>query len=155
MRKLSLTIFLQCLFMVLAAQSGDKTQRQSLYRTIDSLNKAMEKIFNNNDMAGTAAFYSDDAEIIASNYTVSGRKNLDNYWLSLKDKGRGWKLEVTEIGGTGEYLYQLGKSDLTYLANGATTKSVTNFVLLWKKQKDGTYKIFRDYLTDIEFKKVK
>ena len=112
----------------------------------------MEKSFNANDMAATAAFYSDDAEIIAANYLVTGRKNLDNYWLSLKDKGRGWKLTVIEIGGTGDYIYQLGNSDLTYIVNGKETKSVTNFVLIWKKQKDNSYKIFRDYLTDIEFK---
>jgi ketosteroid isomerase-like protein len=106
-------------------------------------------------MAATAAFYSDDAEISGANYVVSGRANLDKYWLNLKDKGRGWKLTVYEIGGAGDYLYQLGNSDLTYVVNGKETKSVTNFVLVWKKQSDGRYKIFRDYLTDIEFKKSK
>jgi len=49
----------------------------------------------------------------------------------------------------------LGNSDLTYMVNGKETKSVTNFVLIWKKQKDGSYKIFRDYLTNIEFNKTK
>ena len=115
----------------------------------------MEEVFNANDMAATAAFYSDDAEIVGANYRVAGRKNLDNYWLSLKDKGRGWKLTVFEIGGTGDYIYQLGNSDLTHLVNGKEAKSVTNFVLIWKKQSDNSYKIFRDYLTDIEFKKTK
>ena len=113
----------------------------------------MEKVFNANDMAATAAFYTDDAEISGSNYVVTGRKNLDNYWLSLKDKGRGWKLTVIEIGGTDDYIYQLGNSDLTYMVNGKEAKSVTNFVLIWKKQKDNSYRIFRDYLTNIEFKK--
>ena len=115
----------------------------------------MERVFNANDMAATAAFYSDDAEIAGANYSVTGRANLDKYWLNLKDRGKGWKLTVIEIGGTGDYIYQLGNSDLTYLVNGKESKSVTNFVLIWKKQKDGTYKIFKDYLTDIEFKKVK
>ena len=129
--------------------------RSKIKTTIENLNKEMEKVFNANDMAATAAYYSDDAEISGSNYVVTGRKNLDNYWLSLKDRGRGWKLTVIEIGGTDDYIYQLGNSDLTYMVNGKETRSVTNFVLIWKKQKDNSYKIFRDYLTNIEFNKPK
>ena len=81
--------------------------RNKITTTIESLNKEMEKVFNANDMVATAAFYSDDAEISGANYVVTGRKNLDNYWLSLKDRGRGWKLTVIEIGGTDDYIYQL------------------------------------------------
>ena len=149
-------ILLIAIFFInsLFAQGGN-VDRAKIKTTIENLNKEMEKVFNANDMAETAAFYSDDAEISGSNYVVTGRKNLDNYWLSLKDKGRGWKLTVIEIGGTDDYIYQLGNSDLTYLVNGKETKSVTNFVLIWKKQKDNSYKIFRDYLTDIEFNKPK
>ena len=138
----------------ISAQDGN-ADRTKIKTEIERLNREMERVFNANDMAATAAFYSDDAEIVASNYLVKGRKNLDNYWLSLKDKGRGWKLTVIEIGGTGDYIYQLGNSDLTYMVNGKETKSVTNFVLIWKKQADNSYKIFRDYLTSIEFIKPK
>ena len=151
MRKIILVLILQVSFLTLVAQ----TERERTYKTIDSLNKEMERVFNADDMAATAALYSDDAEIIGANYVVAGRKNLDNYWISLKGRGRGWKLTVIEIGGAGQYIYQLGNSDLTYLVNGKETKSVTNFVLLWKKQGDGSYKIFRDYLTDIEFRRTK
>ena len=152
MKKLIVLLFIHCFITGLFAQT-DNAERNKERAAIEKLNKEMERVFNANDMAATAAFYSDDAEIVASNYLVTGRKNLDNYWLSLKDKGRGWKLTVIEIGGTGDYIYQLGNSDLTYLVNGKETKSVTNFVLIWKKQKDNSYKIFRDYLTNIEFNK--
>jgi len=154
MKKLVVLLVLNCFIAGLFAQSGN-AERNKIKSDIEKLNKEMEKVFNANDMVATAAFYSDDAEIIGSNYLVTGRKNLDNYWLSLKDRDRGWKLTVIEIGGAGDYIYQLGNSDLTYMVNGKETKSVTNFVLIWKKQKDNSYKIFRDYLTDIEFKKTK
>src|SRR5687768_18422014 len=154
MKKILLLLVLTCSVICMNAQSNN-SDRNKIRADIEKLNKEMEKAFNANDMAATAAFYSDDAEIIGDNYMVTGRKNLDNYWLSLKDKGRGWKLTVIEIGGAGDYIYQLGNSDLTYLSNGKETKSVTNFVLIWKKQKDGSYKIFKDWLTDIEFKKNK
>lgn len=105
-------------------------------------------------MKKVAAFYADDGEIVyEENYIVKGRANLDNYWLQLKDKGRGWELTVVEIGGAGEFVYQLGKSDLKHISGGKEMRSVTNFVLLWKKEADGSYKIFRDYLTKTKFEK--
>ena len=152
MKVIVMMLALLCSISCLFAQTGGTAVRNKINKTIDSQNKVMEKTFNADDMPGVAAFYSEDAEIVGSNYVVSGRKNLDNYWLSLKGLGRGWKLEVIEIGGIDDYIYQLGKSDLTYMVNGKETKSVTNFVVLWKKQGDN-YKIFRDWLTDTEFKK--
>lgn len=113
----------------------------------------MEAAFNNNDMSKVAAFYAVDGEIVYDNYTVRGRASLDKYWLDLIDKGRGWKLTVIEIGGQGEFVYQLGTSDLKYISRGKETTSITNFVLIWRKQADGTYKIFRDYLTKTGFEK--
>ena len=153
MKKIMQLLIMVFFMNFLYAQSN--VDRNKIKTTIESLNKEMEKVFNANDMVATAAFYSDDAEISGANYVVTGRKNLDNYWLSLKDRGRGWKLTVIEIGGTDDYIYQLGNSDLTYMVNGKETRSVTNFVLIWKKQKDNSYKIFRDYLTSIEFNKPK
>ena len=148
-------LLLALLFTACLNAQTDNSERAKIKAEIEKLNEKMEDVFNANDMAATAALYSDDAEIIGANYRVTGRTNLDNYWLSLKDRGKGWKLTVIEIGGAGDYIYQLGNSDLTYLVNGKESKSVTNFVLIWKKQSDNSYKIFRDYLTDIEFKKTK
>ena len=154
MKKIIALSIIHFFIVSLAAQTANP-DRTKIKADIEKLNKEMERVFNANDMVATAAFYTDDAEISGSDYVVTGRKNLDNYWLSLKDKGRGWKLTVIEIGGTDDYIYQLGNSDLTYLVNGKESKAVTNFVLIWKKQNDGSYKIFRDYLTNIEFKKNK
>ena len=149
--KIILTFLLSILYVFCYAQNNQAQTR----KTIDSLTREMEKVFNQNDMAKVASFYADDAEIAGENYSVKGRSNLDNYWASLKDKGRGWKLTVVEIGGTGEYIYELGKSDLSHLRGNDPNpvKSITNFLLIWKMQKDGSYKIFKDYLTKTEFTK--
>ena len=134
-----------------AAQSKSDT---SVRVQIRLLNQQMEDAFNANDMRKVAAFYCDDAEIVYDNgYTVKGRTNLDDYWASLKDKGRGWKLTVVEVGGHGDILFQLGKSDLKHMDGAKETNSITNFIVLWKKQPDGSYKIFRDYLTKTGFVK--
>jgi len=141
-------------FLICASCWSQNSANVQVKKTIDSLNTAMEKAFNQNDMKKVAAFYADEGEIAADNYSVKGRTNIDKYWMDLKDRGRGWKLTVIEIGGTGELVYELGKSDLTYIrgTETSTSKAVTNFVLIWKLQKDGSYKIYRDYLTKTEFK---
>ncbi len=146
----SLLVFSLCTFSAFAQTSNDTTARQQ----IRLLNQQMEEAFNNNDMAKVAAFYSDDSEIVYDNgYTVKGRANLDSYWASLKDKGRGWNLTVVDIGGGGDLYYQLGNSDLRYMRQDKESRSVTNFVLLWKKQPDGSFKIYSDYLTKTAFAK--
>lgn len=146
--KILLTIFLLIICVSTKAQKNIEVKK-----IIDSLNVAMEKAFNANDMMKVAAFYADNAEISGENYTVSGRKQINDYWMSLKDKGRGWKLTVIEAGGSGELVYQLGRSDLKHVIgnNPEPASSITNFVLIWEKQTDGSYKILRDYLTKTRF----
>ena len=143
-------LFALC-FLNISAQTTKDTS--TVRKQIMFLNQQMEEAFNKNDMNKVAAFYAGDGEIVDDSYTVKGRASLDNYWLALKDRGRGWKLTVVEIGGQGEFVYQLGRSDLKYISQGKEANSITNFVLIWKKQADGTYKIFRDYLTKTKFEK--
>ena len=139
-------------FFNLSAQTTKDTS--SVKKQIMVLNQEMEDAFNKNDMVTVAALYAHDGEIVyPDNYTVKGRTNLDKYWMDLMYKGRGWKLTVVEIGGQGEFVYQLGKSDLKYINDGKESSSITNFVLIWRKQDDGNYKIFRDYLTRTKFEK--
>jgi ketosteroid isomerase-like protein len=138
-------------FVTTLAQTA--TDKASAKKQISELIQEMENSFNKNDMLKVAAFYTDDGEIVDENYTVKGRAGLDKYWTALKDKGRGWKLTTVEIGGEGELIYQLGISDLKYLRESKEANSITNFLLIWKKQPDGTYKIFRDYLTKTKFEK--
>ena len=147
------TCFLMLSVMAAGLSAQETTDASSVKKQITLLNEQMEKAFNNNDMMAVAAFYSDDSEIVYSDHVVKGRKNLDNYWMSLKDKGRGWELTVVEIGGQGEFVYQLGRSDLKHMSGDREVRSVTNFVLIWKKQADGSYRIFRDYLTRTKFEK--
>ncbi len=146
----SFLFFLLFCFFNLSAQTLKDT---AVKKQIMLLNQQMEDAFNSNDMNMVAGFYSNDGEIVYDNYTVRGRTSLDKYWLDLKDKGRGWKLTIVEIGGQGEFVYQLGKSDLKYISQRKEKSSITNFVLLWRKQEDGGYKIFRDYLTKTKFEK--
>lgn len=103
----------------------------------------MEMAFNNNDMNKVAGYYLDSAVILGGGTNMTGRKNIDNYWLSLKDKGATWKLEIDKIEDYETIVIQRGRS---YLSSGSGSQSNVRFILIWKKI-DGFYKILYDSFT--------
>ena len=119
-----------------------KTVRQQ----VEAANLAMTTAFNRGDYQGAARGYADDARIIGPNgERVSGRAAIDRYWMGLPPKSN-WKLEVLEVGGSPESPWQLGRSTLTMPGRdgGPTSISVVDFVGVWKKQSDGTLKLYID-----------
>ena len=95
-------------------------------------------------MLGVARGYADDATMyFPRGKSAHGREGVDGYWLRIKG-AKDWKLEVTEVGGTGEAIYEVGKSSLTTEVNGQERTYVCDFVLIWKLQKDGSYRIHTD-----------
>jgi ketosteroid isomerase-like protein len=88
---------------------------------IIALNKEMENAFNNNDMGKVASFYLDSATILGGGMNLIGKINIDNYWLSLKDKGSKWRLEIDKIEDYDNIVIQRGRS---YLSSGSGMQSM-------------------------------
>ena len=113
---------------------------------ITALNKEMEKDFNNNNMLKVASFYLDSAVILGGGMNLTGRTNIDNYWLSLKDKAASWRLEIDKIEDYDNIVIQRGRSYLSLGSNGAGTQSNVRFILIWKKTGE-SYKVLYDSFT--------
>jgi uncharacterized protein (TIGR02246 family) len=117
----------------------------ALHREIVALNRNMEAAIARGDLAAAAAFYADDARIVGPRgFEVKGRKAIDDYWASVGN-ARSWKLEVWEVGGSRDEAYQVGRSTLVHGATGQERTSVTDFVVIWKRQADGTLRIALDF----------
>lgn len=130
------------------AQTEAATSKQSemtlITQQIEATNRRMEEAFRRNDMSAVARFYADDATMFYSRgQKVHGREAIDRYWTGIKEP-KDWKLQVVEIGGDRETIYQVGKSTLTSGPVGKQGTYVCDFVLIWKRQTDGTYKIHVD-----------
>ena len=110
---------------------------------ITALNKDMEKAFNDNDMGKVAGFYLDSAVILGGGMNLTGRKNIDNYWLSLKGQNASWRLEIDKIEDYNNIVIQRG---ISYLSFGSGGKSNVRFLLIWKKVGD-SYKVLYDSFT--------
>jgi len=116
---------------------------QSTADKITALNAAMEQQFNANDMLKVSANYLDSAAIIGGGQNITGRKDIDGYWMSLKDQSATWKLEIDKIEDHGSIVLQRGRSYLTFSSGG---KSNVRFLLVWKKVGD-SYRVLYDMFT--------
>ena len=130
-------------FLTVILISSTTFSQSKVADKITALNKQLETDFNSNNMLKVAGVYLDSAVILGGGTNITGRSNLDNYWLSLKDKGASWKLEVDKIEDFGDIVIQRGRS---YLSFGADRQSNVRFILIWKKTGD-SYKVLYDTFT--------
>lgn len=115
---------------------------------IRELLKDMETSFNSNDMLKVSAFYLDSAGISGGRQYITGRNNIDNYWLSLKDKNAVWRLETDGIEDYGDVVLQRGRSYLSYKSGETQRQSNVRFLLVWKKTGQ-SYKVLYDYFSGL------
>jgi ketosteroid isomerase-like protein len=77
---------------------------------------------------------------------VMGRQAIQDLWKSASDSGVK-SLDLTVLGAesSGNYMIETGRALLRVQPAGKpeTTQSV-KYVVVWKKQKDGSWKIYRD-----------
>ena len=118
--------------------------KASLRREIEDMNRRMVETMKRGDLLGVARFYADDAMIIFHRgQKIQGRKAIDAYWTGIKG-AKDWQLDVIEVGGSRDEVYQIGKSSFTSEADGKESNYTCDFLVIWKRQADGAYKIYVD-----------
>ena len=128
----------------LLVESESELDNAALRREIVEANRRMVEAMKRGDLAGVARFYADDAMILFHRgRKIQGRQAVDNYWTSIKG-AKDWKLDVIEVGGSRDEAYQIGKSSFTSEVNGKESTYTCDFLVIWKRQKDGALKIYVD-----------
>jgi ketosteroid isomerase-like protein len=131
-------------FPGLANRLDAQTDREAIRKEVEEVNRAMEAAFNRKDLLAAARFYADDATIIGPRgERVRGRERIDQYWTSIRNPVS-WKLDVLEIGGSRDEPWQVGRSTLVTGNPPEVHSSITDFIVLWRRQRDGTLKIYID-----------
>ena len=126
------------------ASSIAEPDKASIRREIEDMNRRMVETMKRGDLLGVSRFYADDAMILFHRgKKIQGRKAIDAYWTSIKG-AKDWKLDVIEVGGSRDEVYQIGKSSFTSEADGKENTYTCDFVVIWKRQTDGAYKIYVD-----------
>ncbi len=117
---------------------------------IEALNRAMEDRLVAQDPRGVAAFYADDAVLLApGGRRVEGRDEIDAYWAGMGSRGGdfAWTLTADSIEGKpgdGGLIVQRGTSTLSRTTpTGDLRTSTVDFVLVWRHTPGG-YRIAVD-----------
>ena len=121
------------------AQTNDLSNDTKI--EIEKLNHQMEVAISKKSFGDIAVMYGDDATILTPDgKKLHGRKVIGDYWYSMTNC-REFKSEITELGGNGKMVYQLGKWTLTVEKEGKLLTYSTDVVLIWKRESNYQYKI--------------
>jgi len=104
-----------------------------------------------NDVAGTVAFYADDAVMLPPNAPIAkDAKAIRDAWVGLLNPNitLAWKVTKVEVAKSGELGYLYGTYELSI--KDPVVHDTGKMVEVWKKQADGKWKCIVDtYNSDL------
>ena len=124
----------------IASASFDMKQARAF---IDSINAKWEIELKNGDSASIDSHYGPDAKILVSGSDAITGSDIPAAWGSMIRAGlRDWKFVTTDLVGNSDFLIETGKYEITGSDKKVAGKG--NYVVVWKAQPDGTWKMYRD-----------
>ena len=116
----------------------------SVRQRVELWNQEMDACLVRGDLQGYAAFYSDDATIIGfDKRKIQGREAIDRFCFAMTGITEA-KAEVLEVGMSGDLIYQVATSFASWERNGEEGSYLCDCMYVWRKQANGTYRIFLD-----------
>ena len=130
----------------------------SMPAAAESAREAIEKgsgawtgAFNAGDAAGIAALYSENGKLLPPDATqVEGRQAIQNTFQGWIDDGyTNISFDLLEIEESGELAYEVGNFSVDYpVENGQTATATGNYLVVWKREGDGVWRMYRDTWND-------
>jgi ketosteroid isomerase-like protein len=126
----------------LVAQSGPTSD--SAKAGIDAGNQAWIDGMRTGNIAQIIATYADDAvDCGPTGECVRGRAQIEEHIKEHANRGKATSAKVNSWGSTqqGDFVYEWGRAEAAF-ANGQ--ELAEPYLTVWQKQKDGSWKIFRN-----------
>lgn len=116
---------------------------------IQALDEQWSATAARNDLAGTVAFYADDAVLLPPNAPMAtDQKSIRESWAALlgPNTAVSWKVSKAEAAKSGElgYLYGTYALSIKDPKGGPPLHDTGKLVEIWKKQADGKWKCIVD-----------
>ena len=133
------------------------TDMAAIQRAIDSAQARFIDAATKSDVAQVGSLFSDDAMVLEPNAKlVSGRTAIDqsNTQMFATVKVTALKLTSTDVQAAGDFVIETGSYEQTVQPKtGKAIHDVGKYVVVWKKQADGSLKLFREiYNSDLPAK---
>ena len=116
-------------------------------KSIEEADAKFSEAIREGNVAGAVAVYTDDATMVPPDGDVVKGKQAIEY-LYKKFFQMGMKeiiLTTIEVGGGGDTAYEIGKSKVRIQPEGqAAMMDSTKYLVIWKRQANGTWKVHVD-----------
>ncbi len=134
-----------------ACGTSEASNATEVREAMDARTAAALQVFDQADPAPLSNFvldaFAEDATMFPPNEDIiQGRQAIGEYLDALRQAGlKRIELTTLEVGGSGDTIYETGKYTLEVLPPGmdAITDS-GKFLMVWKRQSDGSWKIKED-----------
>lgn len=100
----------------------------------------------NQDAAAVASLYSPDAIVLPpDSESIQGRQAIESLWNNVFQSGlQSADLRTVDLEIVGNTAYEVGEGTLSFSSDGGTAMSVVKYVVVWKKDEAGSWKLHRD-----------
>jgi uncharacterized protein (TIGR02246 family) len=119
---------------------------------IEAANAKFSDAFARGDTKALAAMYTSDAIAFPpGSEMVRGNEAIGAFWKATRDGGvQKAVLTTIDVGRSGDVAYEVGKVSLTIQPAGKeSTTAAAKYVVVWKRQADGSWKLHRDIWNDL------
>jgi uncharacterized protein (TIGR02246 family) len=110
-------------------------------------NARFVEAYNRGDVAAVAALYTDDAVLLPPNLEMlRGREAIQQFWAGTRQMGvREAALETVQVEDSGDMACEIGAYTLKIQPEGGqATTDRGKYVVVWKRQGDGSWKLAVD-----------
>jgi ketosteroid isomerase-like protein len=80
---------------------------------------------------------------------MTGRTEIDEYWSGIENP-IDWRLDIRKIRGSDALAYEFGTSHLVTRREGVVHTSVVDFLVLWRRDAQGAWRIALDAYWPVE-----
>jgi len=149
-------VFLVALSLALACVSSASGQMPKMKADQDRLERMGAKFvdaYKRGDFQAIGSMYDENAIAFPPDADMAmGRQAIQDFWKGASDSGVK-SIELTLLGAesSGNYMIETGKAVVHVQPAGQPETTVNSkYVVVWKKQKDGSWKIYRDIWNGME-----
>ena len=108
------------------------------------INRQFEAAFGRGDAAGIAALYTAAGKLMAPDTPmITGTEGIQGYWQAVMDMGgKSLSLRTLNLEELGDTAIDTGAATLNIRTEGGgTIQAEAKFVIVWKRQADGVWKM--------------